>query len=148
MGTLIRSLDPIVETLAPAFTIPSATTGAQLLLAWIMCLGKHTLRRVAETVHPATLPDHGQRHGLDSYYNFFERAAWTPTGLAHRLGVLILTRLKLFGAVTLLVDDTLAHKRGRSVWGLGWFRDAVASTDPAKLREIVKTLENWADLAA
>jgi hypothetical protein len=28
----------------------------------------------------------------------------------------------------LLVDDTLTHQRGNTVWGLGWFRDAVAST--------------------
>jgi hypothetical protein len=48
--------------------------------------------------------------------------------LAHRVGVLLLTRLKVLGAITLSVDDTLAHQRGKSVWGLGWFRDAVAST--------------------
>ena len=48
--------------------------------------------------------------------------------LASRVAVLILTRLQLFGRITLLVDDTLAHQRGPSVWGLGWFRDAVAST--------------------
>jgi hypothetical protein len=28
----------------------------------------------------------------------------------------------------LVVDDTLLHKRGKHVYGLGWFRDAVAST--------------------
>jgi hypothetical protein len=27
-----------------------------------------------------------------------------------------------------IVDDTLLHKRGKHVYGLGWFRDAVAST--------------------
>ncbi len=128
MWTMIGSLEPFVEGLAVAFTQPTALTSCQLFLAWVMCLGKHTLRRVAENAHPNVVPDHTRRHGLDTSYNFFERAAWTPTGLAHRLGVLILTRLKFFGAVTLLVDDTLAHKRGRSVWGLGWFRDAVAST--------------------
>jgi hypothetical protein len=32
------------------------------------------------------------------------------------------------GRTTLLVDDTLAHERRQSVWGLGWWRDAVAST--------------------
>jgi hypothetical protein len=64
--------------------------------------------------------------------------------LAHRVGVLILTRLKFFGAVTLLVDDTLTHKRGKSVWGLGWFRDAVAST---KKRVATASGHNWVVLA-
>jgi DDE superfamily endonuclease len=128
MWAMIQSLLPIVEPVAPAFTQPSFTTGCQLLLAWVMCLGRHTLYRVGETISPQTLPDHTHRHHLDSYYNFFERSAWTPRELAHRVGLLILTKLSLFGTITLLVDDTLAHKRGQSVWGLGWFRDAVAST--------------------
>jgi hypothetical protein len=77
---------------------------------------------------PDVAPDHSRRHGLDAYSNFFERSAWAPAGLAHRVGLLILTRLKCWGTITLRVDDTLAHKRGQSVWGLGWFRDATAST--------------------
>src|SRR5205807_4966715 len=80
----------------------------------------------------------------DTYYNFFERSAWTPRSLAYHVGVLILTRLKFFGAITLLVDDTLAHKRGKSVWGLGWFRDAVAST---KKRVATASGHNWVVVA-
>jgi DDE family transposase len=144
MWTMIPSLAPIVEGLAPTFTQPSAVTGCQLLLAWVMCLGRHTLRRVAENAHPDIPPDHSRRHGLDTYYNFFERSAWTPRGLAYRVGALILTRLRFFGPLTLLVDDTLAHKRGRSVWGLGWFRDAVAST---KKRVATASGHNWVVLA-
>jgi DDE superfamily endonuclease len=144
MWNMIPSLAPIVEALAPTFTQPSAVTACQLLLAWVMCLGHHTLRRAAENVHPDRVPNHSRRHGLDSYYNFFERSAWTPRSLAHGVGVLILTRLKLFGVITLLVDDTLAHKRGKSVWGLGWFRDAVASTQK---RVATASGHNWVVLA-
>jgi hypothetical protein len=54
--------------------------------------------------------------------------------------VLIFTRLKFFAAITLLVDDTLAHKRGKNVWGLGWVRDAVAST---KKRLATAPGHNW-----
>src|ERR1700719_4167855 len=144
MWTMLLSLEPIVDELHPAFTQPSFATACDFLLAWIMCLGKHKLYRVAENAHPECAPDHSQRHGLDTYYNFFERSAWTPQGLAHRVGALILTRLKLFGAIPLLVDDTLAHKRGKSVWGLGWFRDAVAST---KKRVATASGHNWVVLA-
>src|SRR5438270_217553 len=144
MWTMILSLDPIVEELAPAFTQPSFAAGCELLLAWVMCLGQHTLFRVAQSADPRALHDHSQRHGLDTYYNYFERSAWTPAGLAHRIGVLILTGLKFCGAITLLVDDTLAHKRGKSVWGLGWFRDAVAST---KKRVATASGHNWVVLA-
>jgi hypothetical protein len=128
MWTMILSLEPIVDDLEPAFTRPSFASTCDLLLAWVMCLGPHTLRRVGHTVDPRHSPDQSQRHGLDAYYNFFARSAWTPGALAYRIAVLLLTRLKLCGSITLLTDDTLVHKRGKSVWGLGWFRDAVAST--------------------
>jgi hypothetical protein len=141
---MILSLDPVVDELEPAFTQPSYVTGCELLLAWVMCLGKHTLRRVAQNADPVVVPDHSRRHGLDGYYNFFERSAWTPVGLAYRIAVLILTRLKLVGPITLLVDDTLAHKRGKSVWGLGWFRDACASTSR---RVATASGHNWVVLA-
>jgi hypothetical protein len=144
MWNMIPSLAPCVAALASAFTQPSAVTCSQLLLAWVMCLGKHTLRRVAQNAHPDRVPDHSRPHGLDTSYNFFERSAWAPRDLAHHVGVLILTRLKLFGTITLLVDDTLAHKRGKSVWGLGWFRDAVAST---KKRVATASGHNWVVLA-
>ena len=52
MWTMIVSLQAVVDGLQPAFTQPSYVTTAQLLLGWIMCLGRHTLRRVGQTVHP------------------------------------------------------------------------------------------------
>jgi Transposase DDE domain len=144
MWVMITSLSGIVEDLKPAFTQPSFGTCTQLLLAWVMCLGKHTLWRVAHHVNPQEVADPRQHHGLDCYYNYFERSAWTVQGLAHHLAVMILTRLKLFGSITLLVDDTLAHKAGKSVWGLGWFRDACAST---KKRVATASGHNWVVIA-
>jgi hypothetical protein len=141
---MIPSLQSIVDVLAPAFTQPSFSSGCKLLLAWVLCLGRHRLCRVAESADPRSLPDHCQRHGFDTYYNYFERSAWSPSGLAQRVGILLLTRLKFFGVITLLVDDTLAHKRGRCVWGLGWFRDACAST---KKRVATASGHNWVVVA-
>lgn len=71
MWTMTHSLDAIVRGLAPAFTQPSFTTTSTLLLAWLMCLGKHRLCRVAQSASPQTLPDHSQRHGFDTFYNYY-----------------------------------------------------------------------------
>jgi len=141
---MIPSLADVVADLAPAFTCPSFARSCRFLLGWLMCLGKHTLFRVAENTQPQQAPDHSGRHAFDGYYNFFERSAWAPEALAYRLAVLVLTRLKLFGCITLLVDDTLAHKRGQSVWGMGWFRDAVAST---RKRVATASGHNWVVVA-
>src|SRR5262245_13421189 len=144
MWSMIDSLQPLVDALAGAFTRPSFATACRFLLGWVMCLGRHTLRRAAHSAQPQVVPDHSQRHGLDGYYNFFARSAWTPVGLAYQLVRLILTRLPFLGRITLLVDDTLAHKRGTSVWGLGWLRDAVASTQK---RVATASGHNWVVLA-
>jgi DDE superfamily endonuclease len=144
MWIMIPSLDSIVADLAPAFTHPSFATGCRFLIGWIMCLGQHTLLRVAQTTQPQEIPDHSRRHGFDSYYNFFQRSAWNPRALAYRVALLILTRLNLSGSITLLVDDTLAHKRGQCVWGIGWFRDAVASTQK---RVATASGHNWVVVA-
>jgi DDE superfamily endonuclease len=144
MWEMIPSLRGCVDTLAPAFTQPSFACNCHLLLAWVMCLGKHTLLCVGENTRPQDPPDHSARHGLDCYYNFFERSCWKPGDLAYRIAILILTRLSFTGCITLLVDDTLAHKRGKSVWGLGWWRDAVAST---KKRVATASGHNWVVVA-
>jgi hypothetical protein len=141
---MIPSLAAVVDCLTPAFTQPSFATSCQFFLGWLMCLGQHTLSRVGHSANPPPILDHSRRHGLDVFYNFLERSAWTPSGLAHRVGVLLLTRLLPFGPITLLVDDTLAHKRGKCVWGLGWFRDAVASTQK---RVATASGHNWVVLA-
>jgi hypothetical protein len=144
MWAMIPSLASVVDCLAGAFTQPSFATHCQLLLGWVMCLGRHTLLRVGQSTDPRSVPDHSQRHGLDVYYNFLERSAWAPADLARRVALLAVTRLVPFGRITLLVDDTLAHKRGRSVWGLGWFRDAVASTQK---RVATASGHNWVVVA-
>lgn len=128
MTTMLPSLLSLVEEFLPVFTQPSFATHCQFLVAWLLHLGKHTLFRTCAVTDLQNEPDLSQRHSFDRYYNFFERSAWTPRDLAQRLGVLIRTKLPFHNTITLLVDDTLSHKRGKSVWGRGWFRDAVAST--------------------
>jgi DDE superfamily endonuclease len=144
MWQMIPSLQVVVDALAPAFTQPSFHTHCQLFLAWVMNLGSHTLFRVCENVHPEHLHDHTKRHDFDAFYNFFGRSAWSPSALAYRVACLIVSRLPLFLGLTLLVDDTLTHKRGRTVWGMGWFRDAVAST---KKRVATASGHNWVVVA-
>ena len=56
MWCMIDSLRFVVDGLSGAFTCPSFATAGQLLLGWIMCLGKHTLRRSAQSAQPQTPP--------------------------------------------------------------------------------------------
>lgn len=143
MWHMIPSLQVLVEQLAPAFTQPSFRTSCCLFLGWIMSLRKRTLFRACTNLDPRTSDCH-DRHDFDRYYNFFERSCWEPAVLAQRVMILVLRVLKFFGPITLLVDDTLLHKTGKCVWGLGWFRDAVAST---RKRVATASGHNWVVIA-
>lgn len=128
MFTSISSLDSVLQCLLPAFTQPSFRTHVAILLGWVMCLGKRTEYAVFETIQAGTPISRKKRHTFDRFYNFFSRSAWTVQGLAHNVAVAIVVALNPRGVLYLVVDDTLLHKRGKHVYGLGWFRDAVAST--------------------
>jgi hypothetical protein len=93
-----------------------------------MCLSKRTEYAVFQTIQADTPLSRKGRHPFDRFYNFFSRSAWTVHDLAHQVAVAIVVRLNPRGLLHLVVDDTLLHKRGKHVYGLGWFRDAVAST--------------------
>ncbi len=140
MWTMIPSMDVAVQSLAVAFTQPSFQTQCQVLLGWLMCLGSRTEYRVFETAEADQEVSRVTRHPFDRFYNFFSRSAWKVNDLAYRVALFIVLRLQPTGVLNLVVDDTLLHKRGLHVWGLGWFRDAVAST---KKRVATASGNNW-----
>ena len=56
------------------------------------------------------------------FYNFFSRSKWLLVAVVHLVAVLVVTKLGIrLGRLYLLVDDTLLHKRGKHVYGLGGF---------------------------
>jgi len=144
MWPMLPSLQVLLEEFKPVFTNPSYVTHCQLVLCWVMCLGPRHLMRVFLSSPRDDLHDYAQRHGLDAQYNFFERSAWTPSDLGIRLAIFVLTHFPFNRFVELVIDDTLFHKRGLHVWGIGWFRDAVAST---KKRVATASGHNWVVLA-
>src|ERR1700676_1309109 len=140
MWTMIPSLQDLVQNLQRCFTDPSFISHCQLLLGWVMCSGPHTLYHVAQTIQADSEVSRAQRHPFDRFYNFFSRAAWSVATFGQQLAIDAVVRLKVFGPLYLVVDDTLLHKRGKHVFGLGWFRDAVAST---RKRVATASGNNW-----
>ena len=128
MWSVIPSLDLILQGLAVAFTEPSAETFREVFIGWVMCLGRRTEFRVFEAFEGKAVC-RNERHPFDRYYNFFSRSAWTVSDLARRVAIQIVVALNPVGELYLVVDGTLLHKSGKQVFGLGWFYDAVRSTE-------------------
>ena len=140
----IPSLDSILQCLMPAFTQPSFQTHVAVLLGWVMCLRKWTEYGVFETIRAGTPVSRTRRHPFDRFYNFFSRSAWTVSEVARQVAVAVVVRLSPEGMLYLVVDDTLLHKYGKHVWGLGWFRDAAASTPK---RTVIASGNHWVVMA-
>ena len=128
MWPIIPSLDGIVQPLAVVFTCPTYVTYVQVLIGWLMCSGRRTEYRVFETINADHAVSAAERHPFDRFYNFFSRSAWKLEDLTREVAIAVVVGLNRTGLLYLVVDDTLLHKRGKHVYGLGWFRDAVAST--------------------
>jgi hypothetical protein len=144
MWIMLPCLQFILHQLSPVFSEPSFVTNSEILLGWIMCLGTRTEYRVAQSFQADRETCRSERHPFDRFYNFFSRSAWTVSDLARHVAALAVARLKVVGPLFLVVDDTLLHKRGLKVFGLGWFRDAVAST---RKRVATASGNNWVVLA-
>lgn len=112
-----------VEACSPAFTKPSLPIFQELLDAWVVCPGRHTVTRMIRMLDPTPRRQH------DAYHRFLRAGAW---GLPMVwLGLVRLLVAELLGPNDILsmdLDDTLFHKTGRKVEGAGNFRDAVRST--------------------
>ena len=107
---------------APCFTTPGTLLFEQLVTAWALCPGRHTLTRLW-SVMPA---ERRRRYG--AYARWVREGKWSPDELWRRLVVQLVEHWAPAGRLVLLLDDSLVNKSGRKVDGAGYFHDAVTST--------------------
>jgi hypothetical protein len=98
-----------------------------VVLAWILCLRCRTLTEVWQ------LTGLGPKMHYDAIYSLFASAKWDWDELGTLLCLLILTHLVPFGLISIAVDDTLCHKRGKNIAFGGIFLDPVLSTRSRKI---------------
>jgi hypothetical protein len=133
MDQLIPTLLVFLDPLAPAFRPEVHRLFCQIVAAWIVCLGRRTISRVWETTGQSEHRNHA------AVYRLFSEATWNWDEVCRLLLVRVLA---LVPGVRLwvVVDDTLAHKRGAKVAFGGIFLDAVLST---KKHKIFRFGNNW-----
>jgi hypothetical protein len=98
-----------------------------VVVAWILCLRCRTLTEVWQ------LTGLGPKMHYDAIYSLFASAKWDWDELGTLLCLLILTHLIPFGLISIAVDDTLCHKRGKNIAFGGIFLDPVLSTRSRKI---------------
>jgi hypothetical protein len=117
---LLRSFAPLLLAFQPCFTQPSFHSFWALACAWILCSGRRSLTRIIQSAQLTRF-----KHYC-SFHRFFSQARWNLDDLGRRVFQLLLPFCTevLLGAV----DDTLARKSGRHIWGAGMHHDPLRST--------------------
>ncbi len=117
---LVTSFAPLLGSFQPCFTQPSFHSFWSLTCGWILCSGRRSLTRIIQA---------GQLDQLKhycSFHRFFSQARWNLDELGHCVLQLL---LPFCGEVLVgAVDDTLARKSGRHIWGAGMHHDPLRST--------------------
>jgi hypothetical protein len=134
MDQLIPSLAALVEGFRGCFRQEVFVTFQHLLVGWIIAPGPRTISEVWQATGRAH-KDH-----WDRAYALFASASWDWDDLSKILILLIVAQLIPTGAIWIVVDDTLCHKRGAKVAFGGFFLDAVTST---KTRKNFRFGVNW-----
>jgi len=117
---LVASFAPLLWSFQPCFTQPSFHSFWAVSCAWLLCAGRRSLTRIIQAGQLSHL-----KHYC-SFHRFFSHARWNLDELGHCLLQLLLPFCGpiLVGAV----DDTLARKSGRYIWGAGMHHDPLRST--------------------
>jgi hypothetical protein len=106
---LVRSFTPFLLAFQPCFTQPSFSSFRALTCAWILCSGRRSLTRVIQSGQL------GRFKHFCAFHRFFSQARWNLDDLGHCVFQLLLPFCP--EVLTGAVDDTLARKSGRHIWG-------------------------------
>ena len=117
---LVCSFAPLLLAFQHCFTQPSFRSFWALSCAWILCSGRRSTTRVILSGQLTRF-----KH-FCSFHRFFSQSRWNLDALGHCVFDLLLPYCQL--DLVAAVDDTLARKSGRHIWGAGMHHDPLRST--------------------
>jgi hypothetical protein len=118
---VLASFLGVLEAFRIALSAPAFANLIVVACGWILTEGSHAVTEALVQTGVA-----GRRHHA-AFHRFFSRGTWDPDVL----GRWMFERLTPFlgpGAIPIVIDDTLAPKKGPKVFGIGSHLDAVRST--------------------
>lgn len=120
---------------APLFSRPVYKNALDLMIAHFLCSGKRTVTNLIK---------HLGKHKDKKFTKFFyvlRKAKWSTFQASKILFLLIVERLLPKDAtIEINIDSHLNKRSGPKIKGIGWHRDAVASS---KKQKVLTTGHNW-----
>jgi hypothetical protein len=119
---VLRTMLLLLEVFRPALTRPGFANLLVVFTGWVRTSGTHA---VTQTLVETSVA--GRRHH-EAFHRFFSRGTWSPDELSQLLFGWLLRSLPASATIRIVLDDTVAPKKGRNIFGLGTHLDAVRST--------------------
>lgn len=105
------------------------------MCAHFLCTGWHTVTNLIRT-----LGKHQDRK-FTKYFYVLRKANWSPFNTSRILFLLVIERLlPKDGQIEIVIDTHLNRRRGPKIMGLGYHRDAIASS---KHQKVLTPGHNW-----
>lgn len=123
----LRSLLVAIEVVRPVFTEPGFRNFTVVFAGWLLTGGTHA---VTQALVATGVP--GRRHH-EAFHRFFSRGSWVPDAIGRRLFDWIVSLAPGGDPIRIIVDDTLASKKGADIYGIGNHVDAVRSTKAVRV---------------
>ena len=121
---LVPSFLDLLQAIAVVMNSPTQTTFKHIIAGWLFAR-KRTVTQMIECCGGM------EKKHFCSFHRFFSAAAWSLDHLG--IAVFCLIEPLLTGdTVFLVIDDTLARKRGRKVFGVGWHHDPMLKNVKSK----------------
>jgi len=122
---LPETFAPLAAAFVPCFTAPTYRVFCFLVAGWVQCVGRHTVTAVVLAAGVV-----GVRDGwhISAFHRFFSRATWQLDHLGLMVFRLALHWVLENGPLFVLVDDSLARKRGKAIALGSMHHDPLLST--------------------
>lgn len=124
----------ILANFAPLFSRPVFKNVLELLAAHFLCPGKRTITNLIRC-----LGKHKDSK-FTKYFYIFRKAKWSSFQASKTLFLLIVGLLPNDAKIEINIDSHLNRRKGPKIKGLGYHRDAVASS---KHQKVLTTGHNW-----
>lgn len=108
------------ECFRPALTRPGFLRLVVVLSGWVLTQGTHAITGALVAT------DVARRRHWESFHRLFSRGTWDADALGKQIFLRVMRAT--VGPVRVVLDDTLATKKGPQIFGLGTHIDAVRST--------------------
>ncbi len=124
---LTPTFAPLLLEFAGNFTPASYVTFVALMTGWLL---SHRHRFITELIQSSGSTHQGHH---SRYHRFFSHAAWHLDAVFCSLARLLVRLFAPTGLIELAIDDTLARKRGLTVYGAGMHYDPLLSSKALKV---------------